>query len=70
MLAPNATAPPVNFADGKTAIKQGSLEEANVAVGEVATQMYSLARTFEASQHVFTTINDTLQTAVRDVGKV
>lgn len=70
MLAPNGAATPVNFLDGKTAIVQGALEEANVAVGEVATQMFSLARTFEASQRVFTTINDTLQTAVRDVGKV
>ena len=70
MLAPNAVATPMNFADGKTAVVQGALEEANVAVGEVATQMYSLARTFESSQRVFSTINETLKTAVRDVGRV
>lgn len=69
-LTQNATVTPVDFKDGTTTISQGSLEEANVVVGDVTTQMYSLARTFSSSQRVFATISDTLQTAVRDVGKV
>ena len=69
-VAADVTVTPVDPAAGSTFVLQGSLEEANVAVNEAATQMFSLARTFEASQHVFTTINETLQSAVRDVGRV
>ena len=56
--------------DGNTTIIQGALEEANVAVNETATDMFSLARTFEASQKVFATISESLQAAVKEVGKV
>ena len=49
---------------------QNTLEESNVEVAESATQLMSLSRSFEASQHVFTTINDTLRAAVQDVGRV
>jgi flagellar basal-body rod protein FlgF len=67
---PGVTPTPVDPAAGTTAVLQGSLEEGNVVVGNTVTQMVSLARTFEASQHVFTTINETLESAVRDVGRV
>ncbi len=61
---------PVELADESTVILQGALEEANVDVGHTATQLYSHARSYNASQRVFTTINETLQSAVRDVGRL
>jgi len=65
-----AITPVVFTEDGNTTIIQGALEEANVAVNETATDMFSLARTFEASQKVFATISESLQAAVKEVGKV
>ncbi len=62
--------PAVFTEDGNTTILQGALEEANVAVNETATDMFSLARTFEASQKVFATISESLQAAVKEVGRV
>jgi flagellar basal-body rod protein FlgF len=61
---------PIDFMGGGTFIVQGSLEEANVNVGQTATQMYSVARTFQSSQRVFSEINKTLDTAVSDIGRV
>lgn len=61
---------PIDFTQGATTVLQGALEEANVAVNETATDMFSLARTFEASQKVFSTISESLESAVKDVGRV
>lgn len=69
-VAAGAVATPLNLAEDATVILQGALEEANVDVGHTATQLYSHARTFNASQRVFTTINETLQSAVRDIGRL
>lgn len=69
-LRDNAQVTPVDFATEPTMVMQGVLEEANVSVGQTSTRLFTLARTFEASQRVFTTVNETLQRAVRDVGKV
>lgn len=71
MARGGAVVTPAVFAEGgNTTILQGALEEANVAVNETATDMFSLARTFEASQKVFATISESLQAAVKEVGKV
>ncbi len=61
---------PVDMEAGRTFLIQGSLEEANVNVGQTATQMYSVARTFSSSQRVFSEINKTLETAVTDLGRM
>jgi flagellar basal-body rod protein FlgG len=61
---------PVDMEAGRTFLIQGSLEEANVNVGQNATTMYSVARTFSSSQRVFAEINKTLETAVADLGRV
>ena len=68
--AAGATITPLDFTEGGTRILQGVLEEANVNVGQTATRMFSLSRTFEASQRVFSTLNESLERAVRDVGRV
>ncbi|MEI7925029.1 MAG: flagellar hook-basal body protein [Chloroflexota bacterium] len=71
MARAGATVTPAVFTeDGNTTVLQGALEEANVAVNETATDMFSLSRTFEASQKVFATISESLQAAVKEVGKV
>ncbi|MFA7250113.1 MAG: flagellar hook-basal body protein [Dehalococcoidia bacterium] len=67
---PGAAIAPIDFTQGGTTVLQGALEEANVAVNETATDMFSLARTFEASQKVFATISESLLAAVKDVGRV
>lgn len=69
-VADGAVVTPVDFAAGATTILQGVLEEANVNVGQTATRMFSLSRTFEASQRVFATLNESLERAVRDIGRV
>lgn len=61
---------PVDFTQGTNIVLQGALEESNVAVNETTTDMFSLARTFEASQKVFGTISESLLAAVKDVGRV
>lgn len=53
-----------------TSITQGSLEEANVNAAAMASQVISVARAFEASQHIFTSINETLAGTVNEVGRV
>ncbi len=60
----------VDFAKEGTSVLQSTLEEANVNVGETATRMFSLSRTFGSSQKVFTTINESLERAVREIGRV
>lgn len=69
-VAAGSPVTPVDFAGGATTVMQGVLEEANVNVGQTATRMFSLSRTFEASQRVFSQINESLERAVRDVGRV
>jgi flagellar hook protein FlgE len=46
------------------------LEEANVDVARLATQLLSYSRAYNASQHVFTTINEGLEQTVREIGRV
>jgi len=70
MVGDGAVVTPVDMDGGRTFLIQGSLEEANVNVGQTATQMYSVARTFSSSQRVFTEINKTLDTAVSDLGRM
>lgn len=53
-----------------TALRQGVLEEANVDVARSATSVMSVSRAFEASQHVFSTVNETLERSANDVGRV
>jgi len=69
-VRPNSAITPVDFTTGATTVLQGSLEEANVAVNETSTDMFSLARTFQASQRVFGIIGESLQAAVKEVGRV
>lgn len=61
---------PVDFSLGDTFVLQGSLEEANVNVGQTATQLYSVARTFQSSQRVFSEINKSLESTVTELGRV
>lgn len=68
--AEGARVTPVDLAAGGTAILQGALEEANVNMGQTATRMFSLSRTFEASQRVFSAVNESLERAVREVGRL
>ena len=68
-LAPGGTAAAADLGT-TTVFIQGSVEGTNVDIADTSTQMMSLARAYQASQHVFTTLNDTLQLAVRDIGKV
>jgi flagellar basal-body rod protein FlgF len=68
-LVPGAAPVPADL--GETAVVvQGALEEANVEVTQVATELATLARLFETSQRVFSTIDETLESAVTDVGRV
>lgn len=69
VLPPGVTPALLNGAEG-TVIRQGFLEEANVDMTEAATDLISTQRAFEGSQRVFTTIDETLETAVRDIGRV
>jgi len=66
----DAVITPVDLGAGATFVLQGALEEANVNVGQTATTMYSVARTFQSSQRVFSEINKTLDTAVTEIGRV
>ena len=68
-LAPGGT-PTAAILGETTAFLQGSLEGTNIDVADASTQMMSLARSYQASQQVFTTLNENLQLAVREIGKV
>lgn len=70
MVPDGAVVTPVDLEAGDAFLIQGSLEEANVNIGQTATQMYSVARTFSSSQRVFSEINKTLDTAVTDLGRM
>ncbi len=69
-LVPGAAITPIDFEAGGTFILQGSLEEANVNIGQTATQLYSVARTFQSNQRVFSEINKTLESTVTELGRV
>lgn len=51
-------------------VRNGFLEEANVDAARTASSVLSTSRQFEASQKVFTTVDETLQRAVLEIGKV
>jgi flagellar basal-body rod protein FlgF len=68
-LAPGGT-PTAADLGTTTVFIQGSLEGTNVDIADTSTQMMSLARAYQSSQQVFTTLNETLQLAVREIGKV
>jgi flagellar basal body rod protein FlgG len=68
-LVPSASVVPAQLG-GSTLLVQGSLEQSNVDVAASSTRLMSLANDYNASQHVFTTINDTLNTAVTQIGRV
>lgn len=51
-------------------VVQGSVEESNISLARVTSLMLDNARQFGASQQVFQRINENLQLAVRDVGRV
>lgn len=53
-----------------TIVKQGQLEESNVNAAASAASVISVGRAFEASRNIFTSINETLQQSVNDVGRV
>ena len=61
---------PAALGSGGTHLTQGSLEESNVDATALSTELMSLGRTFSASQHVFTTIDETLDASVNRVGKM
>ncbi len=63
------TAEPVTLGE-QTFVEQGSLEEANVAVTALSTELMGLARSFSAGQQVFSAIDETLRTAVLEIGRV
>lgn len=57
-------------AEDGVVVRQGVLEEANVDIGRAGTDVLSALRAFEANQHVFKTLNETLEATVRDIGRV
>ena len=69
LLAPGFAAGAVDLGTA-TVVQQGALEEANVDVARLATQLLSYSRAYNASQHVFTTINEGLEQTVREIGRV
>ena len=68
-LIPGAGTEPVALGD-EAVIVQGALEETNVDLAHASTDLMSLARVYTSNQQVFTALNDTLQLAVRDIGRV
>lgn len=52
------------------AIRQGSVESSNVNPASTATDMIAAQRRFSASQSVFSTLEQTLDSAVNTVGRV
>jgi flagellar basal-body rod protein FlgF len=68
-VGPGTTATPLTLGSD-VSVTQGTLEEANVNAARTASDVLSVSRAFEASQHIFTTINDTLEKAVEQIGRV
>jgi len=68
-LVPGAGTEAVTLGEDAT-IVQGALEGTNVDLAGASTDLMSFARVYSSNQQVFTAINDTLQLAVRDIGRV
>lgn len=68
-LVPGAGTTPVTLGDDAV-IVQGALEETNVDLAGASTDLMSLARVYTSNQQVYAALNDTLQLAVRDIGRV
>lgn len=60
---------PVAVGD-ETVLVQGALEESNVDITQAATQLTRLSQQFSANQRVFVTLDESLEQAVRDIGRV
>lgn len=68
-LVPGAGTTAINLGEDAV-IVQGALEETNVDLAHASTDLMSLARVYTSNQQVFTALNDSLQLAVRDIGRV
>lgn len=68
-LVPDAGTTPVVLGEDAV-IVQGALEETNVDLGGSSTDLMSLARVYSSNQQVFMAMNESLQLAVRDIGRV
>jgi flagellar basal-body rod protein FlgG len=55
---------------GTASVLQGSLEQSNVDEGDEMTSVMQQMRDFETSQKVLSSIDQTLQTAATEIGKV
>lgn len=63
-------APEVTTGQDGVLVRQAMLEEANVDAVSASTDLMSIQRVYNASQNVFTTVDETLERAVLDVGRV
>ena len=68
-LVPGAGTTAVTLGD-EAVIVQGALEETNVDLARASTDLMSLARVYSSNQQVFSALNESLQLAVRDIGRV
>lgn len=69
-IVTGGAAPTVITGQDGVAVRQGMLEEANVDVTSTATDLMGIQRVFNASQNVFTTVDQTLERAVLDIGRL
>lgn len=51
-------------------IQQGFIEQSNVDMADIMTDMLQISREFEANQRVLSSINETLQRATTEIGRV
>lgn len=49
---------------------QGALEESNVDIGRAASRLFAVSGQFDANQRVFQTVEESLERAVREIGRV
>ena len=68
-LVPDAGTTPITLGEDAVVI-QGALEETNIDMARSSTDLMSLARVYTSNQQVFTALNESLQLAVRDIGRV
>ena len=68
-LVPGAGTTAVALGDDAL-IVQGALEQTNVDLASASTDLMSLARLYSSNQQVFSALNESLQLAVRDIGRV
>jgi flagellar basal-body rod protein FlgF len=57
-------------AGGSAVLVQGALEESNIDMGRAATQLAAVSQQFAANQRVFLMIDENLQRAVTEIGRV